>query len=125
MPILCLNIANGRLGLDKSIGSKTCKGVSTTDYVILSPLWFPLVNQFEVLPFDPLLSDAHCGIHFSVFCKNNQLDKSSNIVTNEIESISKPVSIGTEAETFRNHLNSVYIVAFVKKIDEASLRTDL
>ena len=32
-------IANGRLGLDRLLGSKTCKGTSVVDYVILSPLF--------------------------------------------------------------------------------------
>ena len=51
--------------MDRSLGRKTCKG-STIDSVILSPELCTLINQFEILPFDPLLSDAHCGIHFSV-----------------------------------------------------------
>ena len=57
--------------MGRSLGTKTCKGVTTIDYVILSPELFPLINHFEILPFDPLLSDAHCGIHFSVVYKND------------------------------------------------------
>ena len=84
-----------------------------------------LFSHFQVLLFDPLLSDAHCGIHFSVLSKNNQSDNPSNIVTNEIKSMSKPVWIGSEAETFRDHPNTADIAAFVEKVDEASLRNDV
>ena len=59
-------IANGRLGLDRLLGSKTCKGTSVVDYVILSPSLFPYISEFEVLPFDPMTSDAHCGLLFSL-----------------------------------------------------------
>ena len=95
------------------------------DRLILSPVLFPLVNQFEVFPFDPLLIDAHCGIHFSVICKNNQSDNPSNIVTNETKSVSKPIWIGPEAEAFRKYLNTDDVAAFVERVDEVSLRNDV
>ena len=53
-----LSIANGRLGRDKSLDKKPCKGSSVIDYVILSPLLFIAVKDFEILPFEPLVSDA-------------------------------------------------------------------
>ena len=40
------------------------------DYVILSPSLFPYISEFEVLPFDPMTSDAHCGLHFSLTCND-------------------------------------------------------
>ena len=39
-----LCIANGRLGSDRFLGSKTCKGYSVIDFAILSPLLFFLFN---------------------------------------------------------------------------------
>ena len=68
---LDIHIANGRLGKDNKIGSVTCKNTSVVDYCILSPELFSHVVNFEILPFDPLLSDVH-----SVVC---------------VEFISKPV----------------------------------
>ena len=61
-------IAYGRLGSDKFLGGKTCKASIVVDYALLSPLLFILVNNFELLPFDPVLSDVHCGyiFHFPV-----------------------------------------------------------
>ena len=67
-----LCIGNGRLGRDRSLVCKTCKGVTVVDYVILSPSLFPYVSEFEVLPFDPMISDAHSGVHFSFIC--NEID---------------------------------------------------
>ena len=40
------------------------------DYVILSPSLFPYISEFNALPFDPMTSDAHCGLHFSLTCND-------------------------------------------------------
>ena len=64
-----LYIANGRLGSDKFLGSKTCKASTVVDYAILSPLLFTAVKEFQILLFDPMLSDVHCGIHISLSCQ--------------------------------------------------------
>ena len=44
--------------------------------MILSPSLFPYVSEFEVLPFDSMISDAHNGIHFSLIC--NEIDIHEN-----------------------------------------------
>ena len=49
-----LCIGNGRLGLDRLLGCKTCKDVTVVDYVILLPSLFPYVSEFKVLPFDSM-----------------------------------------------------------------------
>ena len=51
-----LCIANGRLGSDKFLGNRTCKGSSVVDYAILSPLLFTSVKEFEILHFEPLIT---------------------------------------------------------------------
>ena len=51
-----LLIANGRLGKDQGVGALTCKNTTVVDFCILSPELFCL---FEVLPFDPMISDVH------------------------------------------------------------------
>ena len=61
---LDVHIVNGRIGLDSYIGKATCKGVSLVDYVICNPEVFPCISHFEILPFDPLLSDVHSAISF-------------------------------------------------------------
>ena len=44
------------------MGGKTCKCTTVVDYVILSPSLFHYISEFEVLPFDPMISDAHSGL---------------------------------------------------------------
>ena len=68
-----LCIGNGRLERDRLLGCKTCKGVTVVDYVILLPSVFPYVSEFEVLPFDSMISDAHNGIYFSLNCNEINL----------------------------------------------------
>ena len=65
-------IANGRLGSDKFLGRKTCKASTVVDYAILSPLLFTLVEDFKILPFDPMMSDVHCGIFISLSCRPDE-----------------------------------------------------
>ena len=55
-------IVNGRLDEDASQGKPTCNNVTLVDYFICSPLIVPTVSNFEVLDFDPLLSDIHCAV---------------------------------------------------------------
>ena len=62
-----LYIANGRLHCDKLIGKNTCKDASLVDYLILSPIVFDYVSEFEVFDFNPMFSDVHNQLHFS-FC---------------------------------------------------------
>ncbi len=58
-----LYIVNGRVGHDKFIGDFTCTKNSTLDYVICSPCLFPYIIDFEVAPFNNVLSDIHCPLN--------------------------------------------------------------
>ncbi|CAG2238348.1 unnamed protein product [Mytilus edulis] len=60
-----LYIGNSRLpGNDHMIGLTTCNSVSLIDYLLLSSSVFPLIKEFNVLEFNPLFSDVHCGLCF-------------------------------------------------------------
>ena len=63
---LDIHIVNGRCGADSHIGRQTCKNSSVIDYVIMSPELFPGIHSFDVLDFDPLLSDIHCPVAFTI-----------------------------------------------------------
>ena len=108
-----LCIGNGRLGRDRSLGCKTCKGVTVVDYVILSPSLFPYVSEFEVLPFDPMISDAHSGVHFSLICNEIDLHVNQGVTAN----ITMAKWNNAEAESFVEHLNTDKIASFLHKID--------
>ena len=77
-----LCIANGRLGSDRFLGSTTCKGCSVIDYAILSPLLFTSVQHFQILPFEPMVSDAHSGISLALTCNSPYIDH-PNLVNGE------------------------------------------
>ncbi|OWF46235.1 RNA-directed DNA polymerase from mobile element jockey [Mizuhopecten yessoensis] len=61
-------IANGRIGNDAQIGKTTCSDVSVIDYLLLSSDMFRYTTDFEIKVFDPLISDVHCRLVFSL-CK--------------------------------------------------------
>ena len=71
---LNLIIMNGRFGKDKQIGKKTCKDSSTVDYIIISTNFAEYVSDFDVLDFDPILSDIHCPVYaaFTIKTINKQ-----------------------------------------------------
>ena len=87
-----LYISNGHLGKDKFIWKNTCKNSTLIDYFILSSKVFQLVNEFEDMNFDPMLSNVHSPIHNSFCIKetenlnfSNDVSTSSNVNNNFIK----------------------------------------
>jgi hypothetical protein len=98
-------IANGRCGADAYIGKHTCiKGDgSLIDYLLLSGKLFSCITRFDILQFDPILSDVHCAIEFCLnlgIQPNNDItdDAGIDINSNSDEFYCKPIWI-TEANT--------------------------
>ena len=85
-------IVNGRLGEDSSVGKCTWKNVAVDDYVISNPRLFPLLCKFKVCEFNPLLSDGHSVIEFSLDADENTVtQRFDNLQLDEkTESVSKP-----------------------------------
>ena len=69
---LNLLIANGRLGKDKNVGALTCKESSLVDYCILTPELFSYVVNFEILLFDPTLSNCHNALYLEFYYKSRR-----------------------------------------------------
>ena len=115
-----LCIANGRLGSDKFLGNKTCKGFSVIDYAIMSPLSFTSVKEFEILPFEPLVSDAHSGIHISLECSATE---SCQNFDNEDILITKATWKTELSNTFLSNLNEDDVECFVEKLALVSTNT--
>ena len=67
---LCKNVSlyifNGRSGTDQYCCDYTPSKNSIVDYVIGSPMLLSKVKDFAVDEFDPMFSDIHCGIEFSL-----------------------------------------------------------
>ena len=59
-------ILNGRMDKDREIPKLTCKDSSTVDYFLSTVQNFSLIQDFEILNFNALFSDAHCPITLSI-----------------------------------------------------------
>ncbi|CAG2235955.1 unnamed protein product [Mytilus edulis] len=116
---LCQNIelliVNGRLGKDKGIGALTCKTTTIVDYCILSPELFPYISEFEVLPFDPMISDVHNALHVKILCKLIDVNKCMN--SGEPSTIVKAVWDSKNLQSFNDCLNDENIVCLNDKLD--------
>ena len=56
-------IMNGKFGKDFNVGSKNCKNSGTVDYIIITSSCIESILDFEILDFDPLISDVHCRVY--------------------------------------------------------------
>ena len=125
MLLLCkdlyLLIANGRLGKDKGIGALTCKEATVVDYCILSPELFTCIIDFEILPFDPLVSDIHNAMYFEMSCKNScklvPVSTDHFQDSNEhVNIITKPKWENDKCQDFNNFLVDADINSLVSKL---------
>ena len=69
-----MNILDGRIGKDKSLGNFTCyttRGSSTIDYVIASTEIFPKFSDLYIDILDSYMSDAHCPVCVLPSCKES------------------------------------------------------
>ena len=102
-----VHIANGRIDKDAYTGKTTCKGVSVVDYVLLSPELFPSISYFEVLPFDPILSDVHNPIAFTIGTVSalqvDEIDGIDNTITDDEENVRATWS----SEVLNEFINSI------------------
>ena len=64
-----VQIINGRLGKDAKLGKVTTRNFSVIDYTITTPNLFEELKDFDVLEFNPILSDVHCPLTFSLLTK--------------------------------------------------------
>ncbi len=61
-----LLIVNGRFGPSFSTGQMTFRNISVIDYLIVSIPTYTLINNFQILKTDQLLSDGHAVVDFSI-----------------------------------------------------------
>ena len=72
-----LFIANGRMERDIK-GELTFKDKSCIDYFLLSNDMYPIVTQFNVQTFEPLLSDGHSALELTLSTSNSWQKNISN-----------------------------------------------
>ncbi|CAG2211337.1 unnamed protein product [Mytilus edulis] len=132
-----LFFVNGRVGNDRDIGLTTCNN-SVIDYAIVSPNLFQSIVDFNVLIFDPILSDIHkpiclhlctnltCVVDVDLNNSNvndNDMDNKndSNIVITlhgESESIVKPIWARDRAPVFTENLDGTSIDELLNKLKD-------
>ena len=78
-----LLILNGRVGVDKLYGRCTCNDKSVVDYVLADTHLITLVSEFEVLDYEPVLSDVHSPIVFKFM--NKVLSEQGNLDVQDTE----------------------------------------
>ena len=114
-----LYFANGRCGADAYIGKSTCTSGSVIDYTLLSGINFPKLRHFDVMDFDPLLSDVHSVIEVCIMLSEN-IDNhviESDSVVDEFSVLNKP--------TWVKNLSDDYKESFDEKIiDDLTIELD-
>ena len=63
-----LYILNGRFGRDKTEGKLTFRNQSLIDYTICSFNCLKLLKDFEVIDTDPIYSDGHALLSWTINC---------------------------------------------------------
>lgn len=97
----CPCIVNGRAGNDRLFGNLTCKNQSTVDLVLASPSFFPLFSKFCVLDFDPVLSDVHSPVEFSILV---------NDITENNDSKKDEVDVEMKKPTWNDDIASRFVI---------------
>lgn len=129
---LCKNnnifIANGRLCND-NVAHFTFKDTSVVDYCIMSPEIMANTHKFEVGPFDPLFSDNHNPIHFTIVNKNysNNIknphdNRHSNDVNTLVDDTNANIII-TNSKIQKPNLGTDHKRKLCNKIDLNSIKT--
>ena len=118
-------ICNGRVGNDKHKGSYTCKNSSVVDYVICSPNMFEYVEDFEILEFSNLFSDAHYPLSLTLSCQqlNSHLNVTDNTCATQTERIKKWDS--QKRELFVNNIDENKVEEMIDRIDENDSNIDV
>ena len=63
-----LFIINGRYGKDRGIGALTFRDQSLIDYTVCTADSFKIMQDFEVVELDPIFSDGHAALVWSIQC---------------------------------------------------------
>ena len=121
-----LLIANGRLGKDQGIGALTCKNIALSLITVFCHLFYfhiTSITDFEILPFDNMISDVHNALHVEILCK---LTGTNEYVASEEPSVLiKPVWDNNSYQSFNDSLNLETIVNLNVKLDIIDVTTVL
>ena len=119
-----LFIVNGRYDADAYIGKNTCITGSVLDYLLISDSFFPKLKSFEILDFDPILSDVHCPLSFEIVVDESVCNVKENDIVNSQTQTIKPVWNSNMAEIFKTSFNNEDIDTLFSELNDlAETRT--
>ena len=112
-----LFIVNGRVGKDKGVGRKTFRDTSTIDYTLCTADCFTFLTQFEVIDLDPIFSDGHALLSWSlnvnsINCHTD--DKNSNCTNSRCKWSEK------DRDTFVNNIDMQNVISLHEILDTIS-----
>jgi hypothetical protein len=118
-----IHIVNGRIGNDSYVGKTTCKSASLVDYVIASPELFPRFKKFDVLDFDPMLSDCHNPIYLAIVCKQMNSYVPDTVVNENVDVtvITKPIWNKDKTDIFIQNIDIDKINAMVLQMEDLNI----
>jgi len=105
---LCKNnnifILNGRLSSEKAPDILTFRNKSTIDYVIASSQSFHFLTNFQITETDPLFSDGHCVLNWSIDIPETDSPNLTNLTnTCPTRSSTRPTLVHT-LKTIKNSI---------------------
>ena len=113
--VLNLQIANGRIGKDRGVGKHTTIHDSIIDYVLATPELFEEIKDFEIMEFNPILSDVHCPIIFSLLSRSGETK-----IQNQSEKRLKIKWDGTKNSDFLTNIDDSKIENLNNLLDDFS-----
>ena len=119
-----IHIVNGRCGLDRGIGKFTTIKKSVLDYVIMSAELLSCILKFQIIDFDPILSDIHIPITFSLDSNigvNVSWENTGN--TSDADFVEKPIWDNKLKSDFINSFDLEYVQEIIDTLDTMMLES--
>lgn len=112
-------IVNGRTGNDKNIGKLTFRNQSLIDYTLATLKAMSIIDNFDILDTDKLMSDGHSLI--SMLIKIPCTEHTNSAKTNAVNKTSQGKWEQDKAIQFMNNINTDEINAIQTNIDTCKL----
>ena len=112
-----LFIVNGRIGKDRHIGAPTFRDKSVIDYTVSTADCFAWLSDFEIIELDPIFSDGHSLISWSLGVQNTDISNTSNLNDYEQKRNTKYKWTDTSKENFIKEIDLNEVSNIKENID--------
>lgn len=113
-----LYICNGRVGTDRDQGSATTRNGTVIDYVLGTCTLLRHICSLEVLQYDPLFSDVHAPISFSVMTNiASESADSTSATTKVTENVERYFWVKDKSDAFSSVISREWVNSMVDLID--------